>query len=71
VTTIPSGGTGARLEALRTALGDPLPPHARARILRMLDRLELVCAQNAAKAETGAPLYFRQLWQWHHATDSG
>jgi transposase len=24
----------ARLEALRTALGDPLPPHARARILR-------------------------------------
>jgi transposase len=33
------------LEALRTALGDPLPPHARARILRMLDRLELVCAQ--------------------------
>jgi len=35
----------ARLENLRTALGDPLPPHARARILRMLDRLELVCAQ--------------------------
>jgi transposase len=35
----------ARLEALRTALGDPLPPHARARIFRMLDRLELVCAQ--------------------------
>ena len=35
----------ARLEALRTALGDPLPPHAGARILRMLDRLELVCAQ--------------------------
>jgi len=33
------------LEALRTALGDPLPPHAGARILRMLDRLELVCAQ--------------------------
>lgn len=30
----------ARLEALRTALGDPLPPHARARILRMLERLE-------------------------------
>jgi len=37
----------ARLEALRTALGDSLPPHARARILRMLDRLELVCAQIA------------------------
>jgi transposase len=36
-----------RLEALRTALGDPLPPHAHARILRMLDRLELVCAQIA------------------------
>jgi transposase len=36
-----------RLEVLRTALGDPLPPHARARILRMLDRLELVCAQIA------------------------
>ena len=37
----------ARLEALRTALGDPLPPHAGARILRMLDRLELVCGQIA------------------------
>ena len=37
----------ARLEALRTALGDPLPPHARARILRILDRLELVCALGA------------------------
>lgn len=36
-----------RLENLRTALGDPLPPHARARILRMLDRLDLVCAQIA------------------------
>src|SRR6201987_697803 len=36
-----------RLDALRTALGDPLPPHACARILRMLDRLELVCAQIA------------------------
>ena len=35
----------ARLETLQTALGDPLPPHARARILRMLDRLDLVCAQ--------------------------
>lgn len=37
----------AYLEALRTVLGDPLPPHARARIIRMLDRLELVCAQIA------------------------
>ena len=36
-----------RLELLRTALGDPLPPHAHARIVRMLDRLELVCAQIA------------------------
>jgi transposase len=36
-----------RLDAIRTALGDPLPPHARARILRMLDRLQLVCAQIA------------------------
>jgi transposase len=35
----------ARLGALRTALGDPLPPHARARILRILDRLDLVGAQ--------------------------
>ena len=35
------------LEAIRTALGDPLPPHARARILRILDRLELVCVQIA------------------------
>ena len=34
-----------RLDALRTALEVPLPPHARARIRRMLDRLELVCAQ--------------------------
>jgi transposase len=37
----------ARLERLRTALGDPFPPHARARIVRMLDRLELVCGQIA------------------------
>jgi transposase len=36
-----------RLDVLRTALGDPLPPHAHARILRMLDRLELVIAQIA------------------------
>jgi transposase len=37
----------ARLESLRTALDDPLPPHARARIRRLLDRLDLVCAQIA------------------------
>jgi transposase len=37
-----------RLEEARTALGDPLPPQARARIERMLDRLELVLMQLAA-----------------------
>jgi transposase len=37
-----------RLEGVRTALGDPLPPQARARIGRMLDRLELVLTQIAA-----------------------
>ena len=37
-----------RLEGLRTALGDTLPPQARARIGRMLDRLELVLTQIAA-----------------------
>lgn len=36
-----------RLDGLRTALGDPLPPRARARIERVLDRLELVLAQLA------------------------
>jgi transposase len=36
-----------RLEDLRTPLGHPLPPQARARIGRMLDRLELVLAQIA------------------------
>jgi transposase len=35
------------LEALRTALGTPLPPHAHAKIARMLDRLDLVRAQIA------------------------
>jgi transposase len=34
-----------RLDALRTALGTPLPAHARAKIERLLDRLDLVCAQ--------------------------
>jgi len=37
-----------RLDALRTALGTPLPTHARAKIGRMLDRLDLVCAQITA-----------------------
>ena len=36
-----------RLDALRTALGTPLPPHARAKIARMLDRLDLVRTQIA------------------------
>ena len=34
-----------RLDELRTALGDSLPTHARAKIARMLDRLELLMAQ--------------------------
>ena len=37
-----------RLGQLRTALGEPLPTNAAARILRMLDRLELVLAQTSA-----------------------
>ena len=37
-----------RLDELRTALGDSLPPHARAKIARMLDRLELLLAQITA-----------------------
>ena len=36
-----------RLQALRTALGAPLPPHAHAKINRMLDRLDLVRVQIA------------------------
>jgi transposase len=36
-----------RLAALHTALGTALPPHARATITRMLDRLDLVRAQIA------------------------
>jgi transposase len=36
-----------RLNELRTAFGTSLPPHARAKISRMLDRLELICAQIA------------------------
>jgi transposase len=36
-----------RLDALRTGLGDPLPVNARAKIVRMLDRLELLLEQIA------------------------
>lgn len=36
-----------RLDELRTGLGEPLPPHARAKIERLLARLELVLAQIA------------------------
>ncbi len=36
-----------RLDALRTALGTSLPPHAQAKISRMLDRMDLVRAQIA------------------------
>src|SRR5919112_2990326 len=36
-----------RLATLRTALGAPLPPHASAKITRILDRLDLVRAQIA------------------------
>jgi transposase len=38
----------ARLDTLRTALDEPLPEHARAKIERSLDRLELVLTQIAA-----------------------
>jgi len=37
-----------RLEALRTALGKSLPEHAKAKIVRIIERLELVLAQIAA-----------------------
>ena len=37
-----------RLEALRTAAGKPLPEHAKAKIVRIIERLELVLAQIAA-----------------------
>jgi len=37
-----------RLDALRTAQGTPLPPHAHAKISRMLDRLDLVRTQITA-----------------------
>jgi transposase len=51
-----------RLADLRTALGEPIPPNALAKIERLLSRLELVLAQIAeleedrdAVAETAAP----------------
>ena len=44
---------GAVAGELRTALGDPLPPNARAKIVRMLDRLELVLAQIADWSVSG------------------
>src|SRR5919205_344166 len=53
-----------RLGPLRTALDQPLPPHARAQIERLLDRLELVCKQvaeleaqrdRAVEGETAGP----------------
>jgi transposase len=52
-----------RLAALRTPEGDPVPPHAAARIGRILDRLELVMGQiaelerarDAVLAEEAAP----------------
>jgi transposase len=37
-----------RLEALRAALDHPLPEHARAKIVRIIERLELVLSQIAA-----------------------
>lgn len=37
-----------RLEALRTALDQPLPEHAKAKIVRIIERLELVLSQIAA-----------------------
>jgi transposase len=40
-----------RLEALRRPGGDPLPVHAKARLARLLDRLELVLEQIAALEE--------------------
>jgi transposase len=46
-----------RLDRLQTALGAPLPANAKARILRMLDRLELVLARiKAIEAQRDASL---------------
>jgi len=42
--SLPGNGR-ERLDASRTTLGTPLPPYTRAKISRMLDRLNLVRAQ--------------------------
>ena len=58
-----------RLEALRTALDQPLPEHARAKIVRIIDRLELVLSQvsvlesqrDAVLEENGRPIC-TEMW---------
>jgi transposase len=59
-----------RLNELRTGLGEPLPPHARAKIERLLARLELVLAhitelerERNAVAETAAPDHAARMIQ--------
>jgi len=59
-----------RLNELRTGLGEPLPPHARAKIERLLARLELVLAhitelerERDAVAETAAPDHAARMIQ--------
>jgi transposase len=59
-----------RLNELRTGLGEPLPPHARAKIERLLARLELVLAhitelerERNAVAETAAPDHAAKMIQ--------
>src|SRR6476659_27292 len=59
-----------RLAELRTGLGEPLPPHARAKIERLLARLELVLAhitelerERNAVAETAAPDHAAKMIQ--------
>ena len=69
-----------RLGQLRTALGQPLPPHARAQIERLLDRLELVCKQvaeleaqrdRAIEGETAAGPAERMIQQLAHVRGIG
>ena len=59
-----------RLNELRTGLGEPLPPHARAKIERLLARLELVLAhitelerERNAVAETATPDHAARMIQ--------
>src|SRR4051795_1384441 len=59
-----------QLNELRTGLGEPLPPHARAKIERLLARLELVLAhitelerERNAVAETAAPDHAAKMIQ--------